>query len=249
MQNDEPGESLNDECYNADDQASSEDESGAGLSPAKRETEIEIVKQPKQETEKEAPAASPKKAEEFESSSEEEEAEAEGDSSEGEDDEQFEGIKTGEMVEVSPKGRFKRFSAELGSGAYKKVYKGIDEDTGAEIAWNVISLKSLPKSKPLNLTSSRPEADPNGDQHHQGTDAPEHHPLRVGLDQQREGRDRVHHGNVHGRVSPPVLVSFQEPVTEGDQILVHRDPEGPDVPPRASVPHHPSGYQVRQHLH
>jgi len=40
-----------------------------------------------------------------------------------------------------------RSSDELGSGAYKKVYKGYDEETGVEIAWNIISLKSLPVSK------------------------------------------------------------------------------------------------------
>jgi len=46
---------------------------------------------------------------------------------------------------VSPKGRFKRFGEELGRGAYKIVYKGIDNETGREIAWNVINLKKLPK--------------------------------------------------------------------------------------------------------
>ena len=50
------------------------------------------------------------------------------------------------VVEVSPKGRFKRFGEELGRGAYKVVYKGVDEDTGQEVAWNKISLYNLPKS-------------------------------------------------------------------------------------------------------
>ncbi len=49
------------------------------------------------------------------------------------------------VIEVSPKGRFKRFSEELGSGAYKIVYKGVDNETGREIAWNVVSLNRLPK--------------------------------------------------------------------------------------------------------
>ena len=53
----------------------------------------------------------------------------------------------GEFVEKSPKQRFLRNSEEIGSGAYKKVYRGYDEETGAEIAWNVISLKFLPNSK------------------------------------------------------------------------------------------------------
>jgi hypothetical protein len=49
------------------------------------------------------------------------------------------------IVETSPKGRFKRFNEELGSGAYKSVYRGLDDDTGREIAWNVIKISKLPK--------------------------------------------------------------------------------------------------------
>lgn len=49
------------------------------------------------------------------------------------------------VMEISPKGRFKRFGEELGRGAYKIVYKGVDNETGREIAWNVISLNRLPK--------------------------------------------------------------------------------------------------------
>ena len=30
------------------------------------------------------------------------------------------------VLEISPKGRFKRFAEELGRGAYKIVYKGMD---------------------------------------------------------------------------------------------------------------------------
>ena len=47
------------------------------------------------------------------------------------------------VVEISPKGRFKRFQEELGRGAYKIVYKGVDNETGREIAWNVINLNRL----------------------------------------------------------------------------------------------------------
>ncbi|CAG9334949.1 WNK4_8 [Blepharisma stoltei] len=49
-----------------------------------------------------------------------------------------------EVVEVSPKGRFFRFNDLLGSGAYKTVYRGLDNDQGCEVAWNSISLKNLP---------------------------------------------------------------------------------------------------------
>ena len=34
---------------------------------------------------------------------------------------------------------------ELGRGAYKIVYKGIDNDTGLEIAWNAVNLRNLNK--------------------------------------------------------------------------------------------------------
>ena len=50
------------------------------------------------------------------------------------------------IAEESPKGRFKRFHEELGRGAYKIVYKGVDHETGLEIAWNQISLTKLPAS-------------------------------------------------------------------------------------------------------
>lgn len=50
------------------------------------------------------------------------------------------------VVEESPKGRFKRYAEELGRGAYKIVYKGVDHETGREVAWNVINLTKLPKS-------------------------------------------------------------------------------------------------------
>lgn len=50
------------------------------------------------------------------------------------------------VAEVSPKGRFFRFKDVLGRGAYKVVYKGLDNETACEIAWNVISLINLPES-------------------------------------------------------------------------------------------------------
>lgn len=44
-------------------------------------------------------------------------------------------------------------SIEIGSGSFKKVYRGYDEETGTEIAWNVISIATLPKGK-FNLIFS-----------------------------------------------------------------------------------------------
>ena len=57
------------------------------------------------------------------------------------------------VIEISPKGRFKRFSEELGRGAYKIVLKGVDNETGREIAWNVINLKRLPKQDRIRIKS------------------------------------------------------------------------------------------------
>ena len=48
------------------------------------------------------------------------------------------------VAEISPKGRFTRFNEELGRGAYKIVYKGIDNQTGNEVAWNTVHLQKLP---------------------------------------------------------------------------------------------------------
>ena len=74
---------------------------------------------------------------------------SEEETSEEEEEEEEEVSQTDEdkysIVEVSPKGRFKRFNDMLGSGAYKEVFRGIDEDTGREIAWNVIKINKLPK--------------------------------------------------------------------------------------------------------
>ena len=44
------------------------------------------------------------------------------------------------IMEISPKGRFARFEDIKGKGGYKTVYAGIDNDSGCEIAWNVIKL-------------------------------------------------------------------------------------------------------------
>jgi WNK lysine deficient protein kinase len=53
---------------------------------------------------------------------------------------------TNTVVEISPKGRFTRSNEELGRGSYKIVYKGIDSNTGNEVAWNTVQLSTLPKS-------------------------------------------------------------------------------------------------------
>jgi WNK lysine deficient protein kinase len=60
---------------------------------------------------------------------------------------------TSKFVETSPSGRFKRFDEELGRGAYKTVYRGVDHDTGREIAWSIICLARLPKSERPRIKS------------------------------------------------------------------------------------------------
>ena len=55
----------------------------------------------------------------------------------------FEGDK---VVERSPKGRFSRFNRRLGAGSSKVVYLAFDNDTGREVAWNVVSVARLSKS-------------------------------------------------------------------------------------------------------
>lgn len=48
-------------------------------------------------------------------------------------------------VEKSPRGRFIRFNKRLGTGAFKVVYLAFDNDTGCEVAWNVLPFKRLGK--------------------------------------------------------------------------------------------------------
>ncbi|CAE7650484.1 Wnk3 [Symbiodinium sp. CCMP2456] len=50
-----------------------------------------------------------------------------------------------EVKEKSPLGRFVRFNRKLGSGSYKTVWLGFDNDTGMEVAWNIISFQNLDK--------------------------------------------------------------------------------------------------------
>ncbi|KAG9155164.1 hypothetical protein Leryth_011135 [Lithospermum erythrorhizon] len=42
--------------------------------------------------------------------------------------------------EVDPSGRFGRYGELLGSGAFKKVYRGFDQQEGIEVAWNKVKL-------------------------------------------------------------------------------------------------------------
>jgi serine/threonine protein kinase len=55
------------------------------------------------------------------------------------------------VVEKSPKGRFIRFNRRLGSGAFKTVYLAFDNDTGREVAWNVVSVDRLTRHERRRL--------------------------------------------------------------------------------------------------
>ena len=57
-----------------------------------------------------------------------------------------------EVVESSPKGRFARFNRKLGAGSYKIVYLGFDNDTGREVAWNVIAFTHMSKTERKRIT-------------------------------------------------------------------------------------------------
>ena len=37
--------------------------------------------------------------------------------------------------ESSPDGRFLKFAEEIGSGSFKKVFRGLDTETGVAVAW------------------------------------------------------------------------------------------------------------------
>ena len=41
----------------------------------------------------------------------------------------------------------------LGRGAYKKVYRGVDMDTGREVAWSIINLSALHKTDKQRINS------------------------------------------------------------------------------------------------
>lgn len=50
---------------------------------------------------------------------------------------------TDKVLERSPRGRFSRFNRRLGVGSSKVVYLAFDNDTGREVAWNVVSVARL----------------------------------------------------------------------------------------------------------
>lgn len=57
---------------------------------------------------------------------------------EGKDDEQDE-----KVMSTSPDGRFLKFDQEIGRGSFKTVYKGLDTETGVQVAWCELQVSLL----------------------------------------------------------------------------------------------------------
>ena len=51
------------------------------------------------------------------------------------------GKKAEEIIDTGPNGRFLKFCKEIGRGAFKTVYKGLDTETGVAIAWCEINVR------------------------------------------------------------------------------------------------------------
>ena len=46
-------------------------------------------------------------------------------------------------ISNSPDGRFLKFDFEIGRGSFKTVYKGLDTETGVQVAWCELQVKIL----------------------------------------------------------------------------------------------------------
>ncbi|CAK73983.1 unnamed protein product (macronuclear) [Paramecium tetraurelia] len=58
------------------------------------------------------------------------------------DDEQI-----SQIIEQDPTGRFCKYNEEIGKGAYKSVFRGYDNQSGCEVAWNVFQLHTVPENE------------------------------------------------------------------------------------------------------
>lgn len=73
------------------------------------------------------------KGNDTEKTSENKETKADGTDTKGEKNEKEE--KEEKAVKNSPDGRFLKFDTEIGRGSFKTVYKGLDSETGVQVAW------------------------------------------------------------------------------------------------------------------
>ncbi|CAN0069607.1 unnamed protein product, partial [Lampetra planeri] len=63
------------------------------------------------------------------------------------DDEETDDDRGMKAVDTSPRGRFLKFSIELGRGSFKTVYKGLDTDTWVDVAWCELQDRKLSRSE------------------------------------------------------------------------------------------------------
>ncbi|KAK3825618.1 MAG: kinase-like domain-containing protein [Benniella sp.] len=56
-------------------------------------------------------------------------------------------------LETDPQGRFQRLNEVLGKGAYKLVYRAIDQEEGVEVAWNQLRIDHLTKKEAQKILS------------------------------------------------------------------------------------------------
>ncbi|CAD8082207.1 unnamed protein product [Paramecium sonneborni] len=54
---------------------------------------------------------------------------------------------TSKIIENDPTGRFSKYNEEIGKGAYKSVYRGYDNESGCEVAWNVFQLMNVTENE------------------------------------------------------------------------------------------------------
>ncbi|CAD8171289.1 unnamed protein product [Paramecium octaurelia] len=54
---------------------------------------------------------------------------------------------TSKIIENDPTGRFSKYNEEIGKGAYKSVYRGYDNESGCEVAWNVFQLMNVSENE------------------------------------------------------------------------------------------------------
>ncbi|CAD8079279.1 unnamed protein product [Paramecium primaurelia] len=52
-----------------------------------------------------------------------------------------------QIIEQDSTGRFCKYNEEIGKGAYKSVFRGYDNQSGCEVAWNVFQLNSVPENE------------------------------------------------------------------------------------------------------
>lgn len=75
------------------------------------------------------------------------------DSEDAETDEEASGEEHNEkIVSSSPNGRFLKFDTEIGRGSFKTVYKGLDTETGVQVAWCELPVSVITTTSTITTT-------------------------------------------------------------------------------------------------